>query len=84
MGFTVLKLTMQLVSALTNLRGNRDFVALLDGLKEHEAEEQKRCVELEGVALHRAQGAVKTLQWWQDAYLQAPTVFEKLKHSPPK
>lgn len=83
MGHAVLKIDQKLAEALSNLRGNRDFTILLDGLKEHEREETKRCVELEGNALHRAQGAVKTLQWWQEAFTTAPTVLEKLKkHSP--
>ena len=74
-----MKLTPQLAQALTNLRGNRDFTAVLEGLKEHELEETNRCVDAEGAIQLRASGAVKALKWWQAAFEAAPKDLEKFK-----
>lgn len=80
MGINLLKLDDKLAQAFTNLRGNRDFEAVLAGLLKFESEELQRCIDLEGVTLHRSQGAVKTLQLIQKMYLEAPTTLEKLKN----
>lgn len=78
-----MKLEQKLAEALANLRGNRDFTTVLEGMRAHEAEELQRCVELDGASLSRAQGAVKVLQAWQKMFAEAPAALEKFKHSPP-
>lgn len=74
-----MKVTPQIAEALVNLRGNRDFKTLLEGLREHEEEERQRCVDGEGSIQLRASGAAKALKWWRDAFDSAPTDFEKFK-----
>ena len=74
--------TPALAQALTNLRGNRDFAVVLEGLKEHEREETKRCVDGEGSVQLRASGAVKALQFWQNLFTSAPKDLEKFKALP--
>jgi endonuclease III-like uncharacterized protein len=74
-----LKLTAKSAQALTNLRGNRDFQAFLEDVKEYEAEQLQVCVSSEGVHLHRAQGAVKVLQNLQEWYADAPSILDKFK-----
>lgn len=74
-----MKATPQLAQALANLRGNRDFAAVLEGLKEHVKEETRRCVDAEGAVQLRASGAVKALEWWQGAFESAPKDLEKFK-----
>lgn len=74
-----MKLTASLAQALTNLRGNRDFAVVMEGLAEHKAEETQRCVDHEGATQLRASGAVKTIQQWQDFLRDAPATLEKLK-----
>lgn len=75
------KLNPQLSQALTNLRGNRDFVVVLEGLKEHIREETDRCVEAEGNVQQKAAGAVKALRTWFEMFNDAPKVLEKYKQS---
>lgn len=77
-----MKVTPKIAEALVNLRGNRDFTTVLEGLKEHEQEETQRCVDGEGAIQLRASGAVKALKWWRDAFEQAPKDFEKFKNQP--
>jgi len=74
------KLTPQLSQALTNLRGNADFKVFLEGLKEYEADRKQACVENDGLPLYRAQGAVKTLQFLQQWFVDAPSTLEKFKN----
>lgn len=74
-----MKVTPQIAEALVNLRGNRDFKTLLEGLREHEEEERQRCVDGEGSIQLRASGAAKALKWWRDAFDSAPKDFEKFK-----
>jgi len=73
------KLSSQLAQALTNLRGNRDFAVVLEGLYEHTLEELTRCTDGDGPVLYRAQGATKALKWWTESYQSAPTTLEKFK-----
>lgn len=77
-----MKLTPQLAQALTNLRGNRDFKIVLEGLEEHTKEESVRCEEGDGPVLYRAQGAVKALKWWTGTFDEAPVTLEKFKKQP--
>lgn len=77
-----MKTTPALAQALTNLRGNRDFAVVLEGLKEHEREETQRCVDGEGSVQLRASGAVKALKLWQDLFTTAPKDLEKFKNLP--
>ena len=77
-----MKTTPALAQALTNLRGNRDFAVVLEGLKEHVKEETKRCVDGEGSIQLRASGAVKALQKWQELFDSAPKDLEKFKNQP--
>lgn len=77
-----MQVTPKIAEALVNLRGNRDFQTVLEGLKEHELEETKRCVDGEGSIQLRASGAVKALRWWQEAFQSAPKDFEKFKNQP--
>jgi len=42
------KVTPRIAEALVNLRGNRDFAVILEGLAEHEAEETQRCRDGDG------------------------------------
>lgn len=74
-----MKLTSTLALALVNLRGNPDFKHVLEGLKDHIAEESKICLTQEGTPLLRAQGGVKALQVWLDMNNDAPTVLEKFR-----
>ncbi len=74
-----MKLDAKAALALTNLRASADFRSLIEWLKEDEKVELQRCVDLDGVALHRSQGAAKKLQQLFDAYLQAPSVIEKIR-----
>jgi hypothetical protein len=76
------KITPQLAEALVNLRGNQHFANVLEGLKEHEAEETQRCIDGDGAVQLRASGAVKALQFWQKAFATAPADFEKFKQQP--
>jgi len=55
------KLTPEAAQAFTNLRGNRDFEAVLKWVKEYEANEMKACATREGKNVYRAQGAVAAL-----------------------
>jgi len=73
------KVTPKIAEALVSLRGNRHFEVFLEGLKEHEKEETQRCIDGDGAIQLRASGAVKALQWWQNAFLSAPTDIEKFK-----
>lgn len=66
--------------ALTNLRASVDFRTVLEFLKEDEADELKRCRDLDGVALHRAQGAAKKLSDLFEAYAAAPDVTNKFRN----
>lgn len=75
-----MKLTPKLAQALTNLRGNRDFAAVLEGLAEHTQEELARCTDGDGPVLYRAQGATKALKWWLDTFRDAPTQLEKFNN----
>lgn len=77
-----MKVTPKIAEALVNLRGNRDFAVVLEGLKEHQDEEVQRCVDGEGAVQLRASGAVKTLKFWRDAFESAPKDFEKFKNQP--
>lgn len=72
-----MKLTPKLAQALTNLRGNRDFAVVLEGLHEHALEELTRCTDGDGTPLYRAQGATKALKWWTDSFRDAPTQLDK-------
>lgn len=74
-----MKVTPKILEALVNLRGNRDFAVVLEGLSEHRAEEVERCVDGEGAVQLRASGAAKCLKWWLDQYRDAPMTLEKLK-----
>lgn len=74
-----MKLTPQLAQALTNLRSNRDFAIVMEGLAEHRAEESTRCEDGDGTPLYRAQGGTKILKWWIDAFRDAPVALEKFK-----
>lgn len=74
-----MKTTPKIAEALVNLRGNRDFAVVLEGLGEHVKEELQHCADYEGVHLHRAQGAAKAIQWWQKAFETAPKDFEMFK-----
>jgi hypothetical protein len=76
------KVTPKLAEALVNLRGNRDFTSVLEGLKEHQDEEVQRCVDGEGAVQLRASGAVKALKFWRDAFESAPKDLEKFKNQP--
>lgn len=75
-----MKVTPRIAEALVNLRGNRDFAVILEGLAEHEAEETQRCRDGDGPVLYRAQGASKALEWWRNAFRDAPAAFEKFKN----
>jgi hypothetical protein len=74
------KVTPKIAEALVNLRGNRDFQTVLEGLKEHALEETDRCIDHEGSVQLRAAGAVKALHWWVDAFQSAPKDLEKFKN----
>ena len=76
-----MKATPALVTAFTNLRGNRDFVAVLEGLKEYEAELTTRCVDGSGETQLRAAGGVKALQAVMKAFADAPTTLNRMKQS---
>ena len=75
----MIKLTDKASQALANLRGNRDFDDVLEWLKEHEAKEIQRSLELDGVQCARAQGAVKLLQAIKEAIAEAPNTMNKFK-----
>lgn len=75
----MIKLTDKAAQALTNLRGNRDFDDFKEWLKEHEAKEIQRSLDLDGVQCARAQGAVKLLQEIADAIAAAPDTVNKFK-----
>lgn len=77
-----MKVTPQIAEALANLRGNRDFKTVLEGMQEHEREATQQCIDGEGAVQLRASGAVKALQWWKNAFASAPTDFEKFKNQP--
>jgi hypothetical protein len=74
----VIQLDEKVAAALASLRMSADFRTLMEWLKEDERAEQKRCVEADGVALHRAQGAAKKLQELQQACEDAPSIAKKL------
>jgi hypothetical protein len=74
------KVTPQIAEALANLRGNRDFKAVLEGMQEHEREATQQCIDGDGPVQLRASGAVKALQWWKNAFASAPADFEKFKN----
>lgn len=74
-----MKLSPQLAQALTNLRGNKDFAVVMEGLHEHTLEELTRCTDGDGPVLYRAQGATKALKWWTDSFQSAPVTLEKFK-----
>ncbi len=74
------KVTPKLLEAFVNLRGNRDFAAVLEGMKEHMSSEVRRCVDGEGAVQLRASGAVKTLDAWLTAYETAPESLDKLRN----
>ena len=74
-----MKVTPALAVALTNLRGNRDFEAVLGGLKEYEAELTIRCVDGSGETQLRAAGGVKALQAVRKAFDDAPATLNKMK-----
>lgn len=74
-----MKPTAQLVQALTNLRGNKDFAVVMEGFHEHTTEELTRCTDGDGPVLYRAQGATKALKWWLDTFQSAPMTLEKFK-----
>jgi len=74
------KITPQIAEALANLRGNRDFKTVLEGMQEHEREATQQCIDGEGAIQLRASGAVKALQWWKNAFASAPADFEKFKN----
>ena len=75
-----MKTTPKLSEALANLRGNRDFQTVLEAMQEHEREATQQCIDGDGAIQLRASGAVKTLQWWKNAYASAPADFEKFKN----
>ena len=66
-------------SALAELRGHPSFRVFLEYLKEDEREETQRSLKLDGVACHRAQGAVLKLQELQSLVDTAPSVLDKIK-----
>lgn len=74
------QLTDKVAQALTNLRASADFRVLMEHLREDEAEELVRCRDLDGVALHRAQGAAKKLSELTSAYAEAPEVLKKYRN----
>lgn len=75
----MIKLTDKAAQALSNLRGNRDFDDVMEWLKEHEAKETQRSLDLDGVQCARAQGAVKLLQEIKAAIAEAPQTMNKFK-----
>lgn len=79
-----MKLTPEIAQALANLRGNKDFAAVLDGVSEHVNEETTRCTKADGPTLYRAQGAVEALAWWVDSFANAPGALDKFKKQPQK
>jgi hypothetical protein len=78
------RLTPKLAEALTHLRGDANFAAVLEGMTAHQTEENQRCIEADGVILQRSQGAYKALQWWIDAFREAPTMHERFKGQQPQ
>lgn len=74
-----MKTTPQIAEALANLRGNRDFKTVLEGMQEHEREATQQCIDGEGAVQLRASGVVKALQWWKNAFNSAPADFEKFQ-----
>ena len=74
-----MKVTPKLAEALTSLRGNSHFTAVLEAMAEHEMEETQRCIAGSGDIQLRASGAVMALQWWKNAFKTAPTDLEKFK-----
>ena len=77
-----MKVTPKIAEALVNLRGNRDFTTVLEGMQEHEREATQQCIDGEGAVQLRASGAVKALQWWKNAFASAPVDLEKFKNQP--
>lgn len=77
-----MKLSAEAAQALTNLRGNRDFEAVLKWVKEYELKETDTCVTAEGATLHRAQGAVKALRELPQAFKDAPETLKKILNQP--
>jgi hypothetical protein len=74
----VIQLDEKTAAALSNLRASADFRALMEWLKQDLESERTRCVQLDGVALHRAQGAATKLIELQRAYDEAPETAKKL------
>ena len=74
-----MKLTASTAQALTNLRGNRDFVAFMEGVKEYEAELTTRCVDGSGEAQLRAAGGVQVLRALGKSFADAPVTLQKFK-----
>lgn len=75
----MIKLTDKAAQAITNLRGNTDFEAVKEWLKEHEVKETQRSLDLDGVSCARAQGAVKLLQSIAESIASAPETTNKIK-----
>lgn len=72
----------QMVQAMMNLRGNRDFDVFLGGLKEYEVELTTRCIDGAGEVQLRAAGGVQALKAIKFAFDAAPKTFEKMKSNP--
>ncbi len=74
-----MKLSAQTAQALTNLRGNADFKAFLEGVKVYEDELATRCIDGSGEVQLRAAGGVQALRAVAKAFTDAPTTLQKFK-----
>ena len=74
----MIQLDEKVAAALSNLRASGDFRTLIEWLGEDLEAERTRCVQLDGVALHRAQGAAMKLVEFFRVYDEAPTISKKL------
>lgn len=82
MGLATLKLDAKLSQALVNLRGNRDWIAVLEALKDEEKMLTQRCIDAEGSQQLRAAGAVKLLQELTKCTQDAQSTLEKHRSQP--
>lgn len=77
-----MKLTKELCEALVGLRENRNWKVFIECLKEDEAAEIDRSLQLAGPQCHRAQGAALKCREYLKAYDDAPASLDKLKAQP--
>lgn len=75
------QLSQKAASAFTMLRGNPDFVVVMEWITENrDAATEECCKQLDDVKLRQSQGKQMALQHILESSQQAPLILEKFNH----